>query len=514
LKTRSIAFRLIAAVLAVELASAVLVGFLSLGYERHTHLSAFDIVLRGRADAVLGAVEDTDDPQDDVMLNQADLHVPDEDIYEVREGENLLGRSPNWSGAGGGRPLASGQEAFGRLDLNHRNYRLLFLQGTRVVDPGSPDGGKVHKIAIVYGAPTDLMWAEIRGAVEFYAAGSLALLLVTGPLIAWLLHRGLVPLRELATLAGRITVDAWEFSPPESARLTPELAPLTQAIESLLQRLEHSFARQRVFVSDAAHELKTAVAVVKSSLQLTAMKQRTAEEYESGLRRCLTDSERLEEIVGKMLILAREESPGAAAGAALAAEMAVCLREAVERLETVAALRGVKVSVVAPGSGCTVSVSAEECAMLASNLLLNAIQHSPPGSEVEARLGVKDGVVELAIEDHGEGIDAALLPHVFERFYRSDPSRARRTGGTGLGLAICKAIAERAGGSIAIASGLGEGTRLTARLPSSDAEMQLAAPESVPSGLPGTARPSGREPVPRARTGSAPGIDGQRRKKP
>jgi signal transduction histidine kinase len=84
---------------------------------------------------------------------------------------------------------------------------------------------------------------------------------------------------------------------------------------------------------------------------------------------------------------------------------------------------------------------------------------------VDARIATPGEFTELAIEDRGEGIDAALLPHVFDRFYRGDPSRTRNTGGTGLGLAICKAIAERAGGSVAIASQLGAGTQVTVRLP-------------------------------------------------
>jgi signal transduction histidine kinase len=73
--------------------------------------------------------------------------------------------------------------------------------------------------------------------------------------------------------------------------------------------------------------------------------------------------------------------------------------------------------------------------------------------------------MELVIEDHGEGISAEALPHVFERFYRGDPSRTRSTGGAGLGLAICKAMVEKAGGAISIASRQGEGTTVTARLP-------------------------------------------------
>ena len=150
---------------------------------------------------------------------------------------------------------------------------------------------------------------------EFYASGSLLLLLVTGPLIAWLLHRGLAPMRELAGLAAQVSANSWEFSPPAMARSTPELAPLTAAMESVLARLEKAFTQQRVFVSDAAHELKTAVAVIKSSLQLLALKPRSAAEYEEGLKRSLADAERLELLVAQMLTLARVESADAAAAA-------------------------------------------------------------------------------------------------------------------------------------------------------------------------------------------------------
>jgi signal transduction histidine kinase len=404
-----------------------------------------------------------------VMLDQADLHLPPDDIYEVYDGSGrLLGRSPNWQGMDPSQaePMRDGMA---RLMVNGRGYRVLELHGSRIVDPGEAGGGKLRGVTILYGAPTEQVWRAIHGAVEFYAAGSLLLLLVTGPLIAWLLNRGLHPLRELAALAGRVSVDSWEFSPPASARLTPELAPLTQAIENVLDRLQRSFEQQRTFVSDAAHELKTAVAVVKSSLQLVSMKRRTPEEYQSGLERCLADSERLEEIVGKMLALAREESP--APTPRTATNLAESLRAEVTRLETVATLGGIAVKVSIRGDGAyRVRAGEEECSMLISNLLLNAIQHSPSGSQVEARLHVESDSVVLEVEDGGEGIDPADLPRVFDRFYRSDPSRTRKTGGTGLGLAICKAIVERAGGTIAISSNVGEGTRVTVRAPRADAD--------------------------------------------
>jgi signal transduction histidine kinase len=477
---KSIAFRLIVAVLAVELISSLLVSALSLAYERHIHFSSFDAVLRGHADSVLGAVQDADDVSDNVMLDLADLHVPPEDIYEAYdEHARLLGRSQNWPaaeayGLAASTPAqlaAEADNATARLKIDGRHYRLMVRHGSRIVDPAEPGGGKTHQITVLYGSPTDRVWHAIDSAVEFYAAGSILLLAITGPLIAWLLHRGLLPLRQLATIAARISTKDWQFDPPETARTTPELAPLTQALESTLARLEGAFVQQRTFVSDAAHELKTAVAVIKSSLQLLGLRQRTAAEWRAGLERCLADAERLEELVGKMLTMARVESGAAsAAGSAPVSDLADCLRRTEAELESFAMLRSVRiVSASSAATATPVPLAAEDCSLLLSNLMLNALQNSPPGSVVEIGLKTMEDAqpasVELTVVDHGEGIDPAVLPHVFDRFYRGDPSRARATGGAGLGLAIVKAVVERAGGSIHLASELGRGTIATVTLP-------------------------------------------------
>jgi signal transduction histidine kinase len=476
LQPRSIAFRLIVAVLAVELLSAVLVVALSFGYERHIHFRVFDVMLHGRADSILGAVQDAEDPGDNLILDQADLHIPPDDIYAVYDGSgHALGRSPNWQGTGPGAPAHPWGD-YAQLDANGHHYRVLRIQGSRTVDPGE-HGGKLRQVTILYGSPTGRVWRAIRGAVEFYAAGSLFLLLVTGPLIAWLLHHGLLPLRQLAALASQVSVDSWEFSPPASAHATPELAPLTHALESVLERLERSFLQQRAFVSDAAHELKTAVAVVKSSLQLLNMKPRSAQEYKAGLERCLADSHRLEALVADMLALACAESSAPMPGPQPSVDLAACIQQAVAQLETVAALRNVQVHVscaTANQTAIPVSIPAEDCRLFLSNLLLNAIQHSPPASTVEIRLAIDAGqgppTATLTIQDHGDGIPSEALPHVFDRFYRGDPSRTRNTGGTGLGLAIAQAIAQKAGGSILIASQPdpaepNRGATVTVRLP-------------------------------------------------
>lgn len=466
----SIAFRLIAAVLGVELVAAVLVVLVSWGYERHVHFRAFDVMLRGRADSVLGAVQDAEDTGDNVMLDLADLHVPPDDVYEVWDGRgHMLGRSANWMGSAGF--AAPHENGYTKLKLNGRHFRILHLRGTRIVDPGESGGGHLRFVTILYGAPTEPVWRAIEGTVEFYAAGSLLVLLLSGPLIVWVLHRGLYPLRELAAQAEGISVNAWEFAPPESARNTPELAPLTSALESVLVRLERSFTQQRVFVSDAAHELKTAVAVIKSSMQLLALKPRSPGEYKAGLERCLADSERLEELVNKMLTLARVENGASGSGVIVNCDLVACMQAAVRQLETLARLRGVTVNVTADPA-CTVPLTMEDGILLVENLLHNALQHSPARAQVEVRVQALTGTTPgatgtgvLVVQDQGAGIAADVLPHVFDRFYRGDPSRSRATGGAGLGLAICKALVEKVGGSIELKSEQGHGTTVTVRLP-------------------------------------------------
>ena len=462
---RSIAFRLIAAVLLVELASAAIVMLLAWGYERHSHFRSFYVMLRGRADSVLGAVQDAEDAGDNVMLDLADLHVPSEDVYEVWDGRgHLLGRSVNWQGSAG--MTVPQHNGISRFSLGDRDYRLLFMRGTRIVDPGEPGGGHLRFVTILYGAPTERVWRAIYGAVEFYAAGMLLLVLITGPLIAWVLHRGLEPLRQLAAMAGRVSAEQWEFTPPASARETSELAPLTNALESVLQRLEHSFNQQRTFVSDAAHEFKTAVAVVKSSLQLVGMRQRTPEEYQAGNERALADTERIEDLVGRMLTLARIESSPAIPTGSVSTDINQCVCKTVADLETFAAVRQVDVAVCRLVKGpCMVPLRSEDCALVVTNLLMNAIQHTAPRTQVELCVKTQNGSVEFTVQDHGEGIDPEALPHVFERFYRGDPSRARTTGGSGLGLAIVEAAVEKAGGAVTLSSELGKGTTATVRLP-------------------------------------------------
>jgi signal transduction histidine kinase len=176
----------------------------------------------------------------------------------------------------------------------------------------------------------------------------------------------------------------------------------------------------------------------------------------------LQDSERLEDLISRMLSLARYEMNGGAATSET--RLSAQADFIVDVLHPYAESRKVRV-VLTHEVDPQVRLTAEAAQTLISNLLMNAIQHSLEGREVRinvAKNGGREAI--LLVEDTGGGIAPENLPHVFDRFYREDTSRPRDTGGAGLGLSICKSIVESAGGTIGIESESGHGTRITVHL--------------------------------------------------
>jgi signal transduction histidine kinase len=238
-----------------------------------------------------------------------------------------------------------------------------------------------------------------------------------------------------------------------------ELEPLVGALEGVILRLERSFGQQRIFVSDAAHELKTSVAVVKSSIQLLSMRERTSAEYQAGLERCQMDCMRMEELVQRMLTLAMVEEGDLKEGVIEEVAVMSVVREVIEDLATTAQLRGVRLECSGDES-VRAAITRDRWKTVCTELLQNAIQHSPPDEVVAVEAAVEGDMVTVVVRNAGEPIAVEMLPHLFDRFYRGDPSRARSTGGTGLGLAICKAMVEQAGGRISVHHGPGVEVRV------------------------------------------------------
>jgi signal transduction histidine kinase len=462
MKTFSLTRRLITLVVLVQFATTVLLIAGAGVYDAVSQFRAFDVMLRGRADSMLGAVQDAEDAQDNVMLDGTQTMVPGRDIYSVRdEFGKILGHSENWTDSESA--FVDGSE-FRSIRVGHRDYRLIRVSGLRMVDPGDRGGGIARHVVILYGLRTHPVWERIGNAVLFYSVLGFALLAISGYLMLRLMRRGLRPLRELAAQAGKVSVDAWQFEPPEHVLEVEELSPLVIALRTALGGLERSFEQQRQFVGDAAHELKTSVAVIKSSLQVMTLRERSAPEYLAGIERAEVDCERMEQLVASMLLLAGLEAKTELEVSSIEVDLRDVVLEVVELLRTAAELAEVGV-IVSADSAAWVAGGREQLRILCSNLLQNAIQHSAPGEEISVSLSVLDGRAHVRIEDEGEGITPEALPHVFERFYRADRSRSRRTGGTGLGLAIAKAIVESGRGEIAIESQVGQGTCVTFSLP-------------------------------------------------
>lgn len=464
-KTNSIERRIVVTVVAVQLAFAACITVFGFLYERHAQFRSFDIALHGKADSVFGAVQEADDAHDNVVLDTKDLRLPRNDVFVVRDTDGrIVGTSENLAD-----PSAlSGSDPDGHFftTLAGHRYRGIRLHAVRTIDPGSANVR--HTLSIVYAARTGGVHEAINDALQFFALTNLALLVVTALLVSYLLKRSMRPLDDLAHEAGLISAPQWRFAPPESALSMKELSPVAHAIEGVVERLDLSLAQQRQFLGDAAHELKTAVAVIKSSLQLLTMRPRTSVEYQEGVARAEADCSRMEELVGRMLALARiEASPGSNSSdlAPTNTDLMEGIQTAMDQLQPVAEMLQVRIE-ASGAEGLLAAIAPDLWQTLCTNLLLNAVQYSAPRSHVTAEVSeVQGDMIQCVFADHGQGIPAESLAHVFDRFYRGDPSRSRASGGAGLGLAICKAIAEQAGGSIAIESTPEIGTRVTVRLP-------------------------------------------------
>ncbi len=462
MKQRSLTILVMTGVLLAEMVCAVCFSVTALVHEVNGRRHAFDVMLHGRADSLLGAIRDAEDPADNVVVDETELVVPREDLYEVTmlPGHDA-GHSPNSSDEQRAALLKQTSDGFFNFKVGGRYYRGLRMQGMRVIDRDE-NGGYRRALVIYYASPTNHLWHGAMDAVRFYVITSVVLILLTGFAIAWLLRRWLSPLRELASRAESVSAESWEFVAPEDVLNTRELEPIATAIGNLILGLRRSFDRQQQFTGDAAHELKTSIAVLKSGLQLLLMRERTTSEYEKSIERLLLDVERMEDLTSRMLMLARLEQTQSAMS--VTTEAHKVLSAVVQRLAAAMDVRGVRVE-LASQNDVYVGLFAGDFAILASNLLMNAAEHSGGGSVIRVSLRTDGQAVQLVVADEGDGVPAEALPNIFERFYRADPSRSRTNGGAGLGLAICKAIVTGCGGSIHIDSIVGKGTTVSVSLP-------------------------------------------------
>nr|WP_235947775.1 HAMP domain-containing sensor histidine kinase [Paenibacillus glycinis] len=290
------------------------------------------------------------------------------------------------------------------------------------------------------------------------------------------LRRTLVPLSRMAEAVKGTDAGNLEQRLPEHQGQI-EIDRLSASFNGMLERLDASFRAEqeateamRRFIADASHELRTPLTSIHGFLEvlLRGAAASNPEQLQAALRSMHGESRRINKLVEDLLTLAKLDRAPQLKLAELSLDGLV--RGMEPQLRLLAVDRSVSLELT---DGIRVNGDGDKIKQVLLNLFQNAVQHTDSGTGAIAVLlmavrGIGDGArafAELTVRDNGPGIDDAQLPHLFERFYRGDASRARKYGGSGLGLAITRAIAESHGGSVSVTSRLGEGSAFTVRLP-------------------------------------------------
>ena len=247
-----------------------------------------------------------------------------------------------------------------------------------------------------------------------------------------------------------------------------ELASLAQSINAMLERINRAYSAQARFVSDASHELRTPIAVIQGyAALLDRWGKDDPEALQESISAIRSEAKSMEELVEQLLFLARGDNDTQPVKPSLF-DLSALAGEVLREEEMICPDR-----VFLPRWGEEpVPVRADQglIKQVMRILMDNAIKYSPPGSRIYLRLSTQERYARLTVQDEGDGIPPDSIPHIFERFYRTDQSRDRKTGGTGLGLSIARWIVERHEGWFEVVSRPGVGTRISFLLP-------LAPPE-------------------------------------
>lgn len=301
----------------------------------------------------------------------------------------------------------------------------------------------------------------LREDAQWLAALSSAVLLLGVAVGRGITNRALQPLSKISDTAQKIARGALTER-IEISEKTSELAQLANTLNDSFSQIEDSFTRQYRFAADAAHELRTPVAIILAQAQQVLNRDREPAVYKKALETCVTASRRLRKLTDTLLELATHDA-GVVIPKMDACDLADVAREAGEQIRALLTDHGLGISLDLTSTPCI--ADEDQIMQLVLNLLANAIDHTPPLGRITIRTRLTDGLASLCIIDTGEGISPENLPHIFDRFYRADDSRSRKTGGAGLGLAISKSIAEAHGAELSATSTLGRGTTFTFEIP-------------------------------------------------
>ena len=355
------------------------------------------------------------------------------------------------------------------LAIGH--YRMVQRE---IIRPGRP------RYIVRVGASTTMVTNDI-GKLTRLMAGAGVVILFVAPLSGYFLAgRATRPLARIIATAARLGPRHMEERLPIRGT-QDELDQLSHTINRFLDLLRDYLDRNREFVANAAHELRSPLAAIQSSVEVTLNSDRSVEEYQDMLGEVADQCGHLRILVNQLLLLAETDAARFPMEASTV-RFDLVVRKSVEMFAGVAEEQGVDLStdVIEP---LTVEGDGGRLRQVISNLIDNSLKFTPRGGQVRVTLrrDAAQGQMVLTVADTGDGISPEDLPHVFERFYRGDKSRQRQdlAHGNGLGLSICQSIVMAHGGTIAVESDLGRGTIFTVFLPWS------AIPGAEPQAAPG-----------------------------
>jgi signal transduction histidine kinase len=384
-----------------------------------------------------------------LSVGSSDLRLGDDDdefVQVLSPGGRVIVASPNLAGS---PPLARPAPGEGvRVDAPFEDDPFLAVATGAV----TPDGG----VTVVVGRTLDAVEESTQAVVTLLAVGLPLLLVVVAVVTRLVVGRALRPVESIRSeVAGISTTELHRRVPVPASG--DEISRLAATMNRMLDRLQRGRDRQRRFVSDAAHELRSPVATIRQHTELAVAHSGTVQADDLA-RTVLAEDLRLQHLVEDLLLLARLDE-----GTEQVRWRPVDLDDVVlEEIERIRQADGTPID-ARRLSGGRVSGDPKRLARLVGNLLENAARHAR--SAVGVALFEEGGEVILQVDDDGPGIPEEDRARIFERFVRLDASRDRDTGGTGLGLAIVAEVAALHGGTSRVIESPSGGARFEVRLP-------------------------------------------------
>jgi two-component system heavy metal sensor histidine kinase CusS len=382
------------------------------------------------------------------------------------EAGGLVLETPGMAGALGGQPfpeagLAEGSPPAGTEVWTPagRSFRVVAARATL-----GPVGGPTRIIQLAIDRTyEEALLAGYRRDLWLVLALALVVCAALGYHLA---RRGLRPLAEITATTRRIRSTTLSERLADRG-LPAELHELAATFNEMLDRLEESFARLARFSADIAHELRTPVNNLRGEAEVALSRPRSPEEYRDVLGSCLEECGRLTRLIDSLLFLARAEVPQTQ----IAAEPVDVAREldVVREFYAGAAAEAGVTLTVADSTAGKADLDRTLFQRALSNLVANALAHTPAGGTVTLTAAADGAMTRVEVADTGHGIPPEHVAHVFDRFYRVDPSRASSSGGVGLGLAIVKSIVGLHGGRAELTSQPRRGTLVRLYFPSTHA---------------------------------------------